>query len=288
MLDGNEIEVNKRLSTTGNSLTHSFADNAFFRSKSDFERNKKKHGWRLFLHSITTESCPNKCGITARDFTKLCLHIFLDIIVFNMERTNWPRFRNAVITAVRPPDFIQLPASKQALRGRRAGRRSRWKPSLYNPTSEGLLAGYLVTVDSLLTVTLVSIWHYGKMPKIILRNIVEFHLQWVLRSAYKVKCQQSGVHLTIPAATHWHALPWLRTRGKSNILSKILKLSYDKTGNKKTVQLVLQHCWKTIWIAMLRVLSPTFKPVLQQIRWLQVASVLTSNWIKRTSSEGGR
>ena len=71
MLDGNEIEVNKRCSTTGNSLTHSFADNTFFRCKSDFERNKKiinynvkttkgKHGWRLFLHSITTELCPNK------------------------------------------------------------------------------------------------------------------------------------------------------------------------------------------------------------------------------------
>ena len=185
-------------------------------------------------------------------------------------------------------NFIQLPAREQALRGRWAVRRSRWRPSLRNPTSEDLLAGYLIIVDSLLKVTLFSIWHYGKMPKIILRNIVEFHLQWVLRSAYKVKCQQSGVHLTIPAATHWHALPWLRTRGKSNILSKILKLSYDKTGNKKNVQLALQHCCKTIWIATLRVLSPTFKPVLQQIRWLQVASVLTSNWIKRTLSWGGR
>ena len=185
-------------------------------------------------------------------------------------------------------NFIQLPAREQALRGRWAVRRSRWRPSLRNPTSEGLLAGYLITVDSLLKVTLFSIWHYGKMPKIILRNIVEFHLQWVLRSAHKVKCQQSGVYLTIPAATHWLALLWLRTRGKLNILSKILKLSYDKTGNKKNVQLALQHCCKTIWIATLRVLSPSFKPVLQQIRWLQVASVLTSNWIKRTLTWGGR
>ena len=37
-------------------------------------------------------------------------------------------------------------------------------------------------------------------------------------------------------------------------------LSFCKTGNKN-VQLVLQHCWKTSWIAILRVLPPTFKPV---------------------------
>ena len=36
-----------------------------------------------------------------------------------MERTNWPQCRNAVITAERPPDFIQFYsiASKQAVRG---------------------------------------------------------------------------------------------------------------------------------------------------------------------------
>ena len=43
-----------------------------------------------------------------------------------------------------------------------------------------------------------------------------------------------------------------------------------KTGNIN-VQLVLQHCCKTSWIAMLRVLPPKIKPVLQQIRLLQVA-----------------
>ena len=37
-------------------------------------------------------------------------------------------------------------------------------------------------------------------------------------------------------------------------------LSFGKTG-KKNVQLVLQHCCKTSWIAILRVLPPTFKPV---------------------------
>ena len=31
---------------------------------------------------------------------------------------------------------------------------------------------------------------------------------------------------------------------------------------------------------MFRVLSPTFKPVLQQIRFLEIALILTSNWIK--------
>lgn len=98
LLDENEIEVNNRLSTTGNSLTHSFADNTFFRCKSEIERNKKricnvkttkgKHGWRLFLQARTTELCPKKGGITARDVPKLSLHIFLDIIVFYVERTN--------------------------------------------------------------------------------------------------------------------------------------------------------------------------------------------------------
>ena len=36
----------------------------------------------------------------------------------------------------------------------------------------------------------------------------------------------------------------------------------------KNLQLVLQHCCKTNWITMLRVLPPTFKPVLQQKRLL--------------------
>ena len=68
MLDGNEIEVKKRLSTTP--LHTLFADNTFFRCKSDFERNKKricnvkttkgKHGWKFSLHAITTEPRPNK------------------------------------------------------------------------------------------------------------------------------------------------------------------------------------------------------------------------------------
>ena len=47
-------------------------------------------------------------------------------------------------------------------------------------------------------------------------------------------------------------------------------LSARKTGNMN-VPLVLQHCCKTSWIAMLRVLLASFKPVLQQIRLLQVA-----------------
>ena len=43
-----------------------------------------------------------------------------------------------------------------------------------------------------------------------------------------------------------------------------------KTSNKN-VQLVLHHCCKTSRIATLRILPPTIKPALQQIRWLQVA-----------------
>ena len=41
-------------------------------------------------------------------------------------------------------------------------------------------------------------------------------------------------------------------------------------GNKN-IQLVLQHCYKTSWIAVLHVLPPTNQPVLQQIRLMQVA-----------------
>ena len=47
-------------------------------------------------------------------------------------------------------------------------------------------------------------------------------------------------------------------------------LIYGKTDNKN-VQLVLQHFCKMSGKVMLSVLPPTFKPVLQQIRLLQVA-----------------
>ena len=57
--------------------------------------------------------------------------------------------------------------------------------------------------------------------------------------------------------------------------------SYSKVGDKN-VQLVLQHCCKMSWIAMLCVLPPSFKPVLEQIRLLQVARVLTPDWINYT------
>ena len=54
-------------------------------------------------------------------------------------------------------------------------------------------------------------------------------------------------------------------------------------GNKN-MQLVLQHCCTTCWKAMLRVLPPMFKPVWQQIRLLQVAWILISDWIKLRGS----
>ena len=47
------------------------------------------------------------------------------------------------------------------------------------------------------------------------------------------------------------------------------------------MQLLLQHCCKTSWKAILRVLPLTpLKLVLQQMRLLQVAWTLTSDWIK--------
>ena len=49
------------------------------------------------------------------------------------------------------------------------------------------------------------------------------------------------------------------------VAHNILKiLRYDKWGNKN------EHRCKTIWIAMMRVLPPTFQPVLQQIRLRKV------------------
>ena len=50
-------------------------------------------------------------------------------------------------------------------------------------------------------------------------------------------------------------------------------------GNKNA-QVALQNCGKTSW----RVLLPSFKCVLQQIRLLQVSWILTSDWIKLRGS----
>ena len=44
------------------------------------------------------------------------------------------------------------------------------------------------------------------------------------------------------------------------------------------------HCWKTSEKAMLRVLSPSFKLFLEQIRMLKAAWILTSDWIKLRGS----
>ena len=46
---------------------------------------------------------------------------------------------------------------------------------------------------------------------------------------------------------------------------------------QKTCSFFLQHCCKTSCIAMLRVLPPTFEPVLQQIRLKRVFSSFGSN-----------
>ena len=57
--------------------------------------------------------------------------------------------------------------------------------------------------------------------------------------------------------------------GDGNENGKTTSLGLKVKRATKNVQLVLQHCRKTCEIAMLRVLSPTLQPVLQQIR-LQV------------------
>ena len=59
--------------------------------------------------------------------------------------------------------------------------------------------------------------------------------------------------------------------------------SYGKMGNQ-TVQLVVQHCCKMSSKATFLVLLTTFKPVLHQIRSLQVVWILTSDWIKLLGS----
>ena len=44
-------------------------------------------------------------------------------------------------------------------------------------------------------------------------------------------------------------------------------------------------CFATSWNEILRVLPPTLKPVLQQIRFLLVAWILTSDWLKLRGSQ---
>ena len=55
------------------------------------------------------------------------------------------------------------------------------------------------------------------------------------------------------------------------------------TGNKK-VQLALQHCCKTSWKAMLRVLPPTFKPFSQQIK-VAASCANTDFWLDKITRE---
>ena len=54
----------------------------------------------------------------------------------------------------------------------------------------------------------------------------------------------------------------------NNLICCETGLSYGKTGSK-SVQIVSQHCCGTWLKAMLRVLPPTFKPALPQIRLLE-------------------
>ena len=55
-------------------------------------------------------------------------------------------------------------------------------------------------------------------------------------------------------------------------------IQVDRTLCSHTTQLVWQHCCKKSWKAMLLVLPSTFKPILQQIRLLQVAKSYCRKW----------
>ena len=72
---------------------------------------------------------------------------------------------------------------------------------------------------------------------------------------------------------------WYRETVVQNLHNSLWKQKFEHqrntTQNKtkaaveratKNVQLVLQHCCKPSWVAMLRVLPPMFDPVLQEIR----------------------
>jgi len=67
----------------------------------------------------------------------------------------------------------------------------------------------------------------------------------------------------------------------------VLNLSYGWNG-QQTRRICFATLLQTSWKAMLRVLPPTFKPVLQQTKLLQVAWILTSDWIKLRGSHAIR
>ena len=61
----------------------------------------------------------------------------------------------------------------------------------------------------------------------------------------------------------------------------ILKcLSYSTETGNRNLQHVLQKCWKRVVWRCCAFCYPHIKPVLQQIRLLQVAWILTYDWIK--------
>ena len=66
------------------------------------------------------------------------------------------------------------------------------------------------------------------------------------------------------------------------IILKFLSYSIE-TGNRN-LQHVLQKCWKRVEWRCCSFYHPHIKPVLQQIRLLQVAWLLTSDWIKSPRS----
>ena len=67
--------------------------------------------------------------------------------------------------------------------------------------------------------------------------------------------------LRVPEDIFFLSIPMFRGDAASTRCEALHKTEGTEKRATKNVQLVLQHCCKTSWIAMLRVLPPTFKPV---------------------------
>ena len=83
------------------------------------------------------------------------------------------------------------------------------------------------------------------------------------------------VGLLIP---YFYNPPGLKMFDERTIILKFLSYSIE-TGNRN-LQHVLQKCWKRVEWRCCAFYHPHIKPVLQQIRLLQVAWLLTYDWIK--------
>jgi len=76
---------------------------------------------------------------------------------------------------------------------------------------------------------------------------------------------------------------WLKS-SQHNPITLWLPPKYPQATVKRATKTYNLFCNKTSWKVMLGVLPPTIKPVLQEIRLLQVVWVLTPDWIKLQGS----